>query len=130
MHELYCGLTEHVRKRRQTSGSKNSVIDRLMDQQEKTGITEHQVTLLAGVTTKGGSDTSASVLSSFMQAMVVWPEVMKKAQAEIDSVVPEDRLPNWSDYSSLPYIAATVKEAHRWRPVAPLSVPHALSEGM
>lgn len=129
MHNLYNGLREHIVKRRRTEGSKNTVVDRLLDQQEKEQLTEHQITLLAGVTLKGGSDTSASVLASFMQAMITWPEVQKKAQAEIDAVVPEDRIPDFSDYEKLPYIATIVKESHRWRPVAPLSVPHALSEG-
>jgi cytochrome P450 len=129
MHNLYNGLREHVVKRRRTIGSVNSVIDRLLDQQEKHGLTEHQITLLSGVTLKGGSDTSASVLTSFIQAMVTWPEIQKKARKEIDAVVPETRIPDFTDYDNLPYIAATVKESHRWRPVAPLSVPHALSEG-
>ena len=43
-------------------------------------------------------------------------------------MVGEDRSPNWQDYSKLPYIAQTVKEAMRWRPVTPLGFPHALAE--
>ncbi|EXJ74267.1 uncharacterized protein A1O5_02563 [Cladophialophora psammophila CBS 110553] len=128
MHTLYTGLLNSVLKRRQAIGSQHTVLDRLLDQQEKTGLTTHQITLLAGVTIKGGSDTSASVLTSFVQAMVVYPEVQKRAKAEIDSVLGEDRVPEWSDYNKLPYVAQIVKESHRWRPVAPLSVPHALSE--
>lgn len=116
-------------RRRQSIGSIDSVVDRVLDQQEKYGLTTHQVTLLAGVTIKGGSDTTASVLSSTIQALVTNPMVLKKAQAEIDAVVGEDRTPTWDDYEKLPYIAAMVKESHRWRPVAPLAVPHALSEG-
>lgn len=130
MHALYNKLRETVEKRREAMGPMPTVVDRLLDQQEKTGLTTHQITLLSGVTIKGGSDTSASVLSSFMQAMVTNPHIVKKAQAEIDAVVGDDRVPNWSDYESLPYVAAIVKESHRWRPVAPLSVPHALSEGI
>lgn len=129
MHILYGNLREAVMKRRATSGSQGSIIDRVLDQQEKLELTDHQVNLLAGVTTKGGSDTSAAVLASCIQAMVTWPEVLKKAHAEIDAVIPADRVPEWSDYEKLPYIAAIVKESHRWRPVAPLSVPHALTEG-
>ncbi len=129
MHSLYDGLSELVLERRRKQGSKNSILDRLLDQQKSAELTTHQVTLLAGVATKGGSDTSASVLASFVQAMVTWPEVQKKAQAEIDSVIPEDRVPDFPDYEKLPYIASIIKEAHRWRPVAPLSVPHALSQG-
>jgi cytochrome P450 family 619 len=130
MHSLYIGLLNSVKKRREAIGSQNTVIDRLLDQQEKTGLTTHQITLLAGVTIKGGSDTSASVLTSFVQAMVTFPEVQKKAQAQIDAILGEDQVPDWSDYDKLPYVAQIVKESHRWRPVAPLSVPHALSQGI
>ena len=117
-------------RRRQAIGSVNSIVDLVLDQQEKNGLTTHQVTLFAGVMIKGGSDTTASVLTSTIQAMVTNPEVQKKAQAEIDAVVGEDRTPTWDDYEKLPYTATMVKESHRWRPVAPLSVPHALSEGI
>ena len=129
MHQLYNGLRDLVLQRREKQGSKNSILDRLLDQQKSSELTTHQVTLLAGVATKGGSDTSASVIASFVQAMVTWPEIQRKAQAEIDSVIPEDRVPDFSDYETLPYVATIIKEAHRWRPVAPLSVPHALSQG-
>lgn len=117
-------------RRREAIGSIDSMLDRVLDQQEKHGLTKHQVMLFAGVTIKGGSDTTASVLTSTIQALVTNPEVQRKAQAEIDAVVGEDRMPTWEDYEDLPYTAAMVKESHRWRPVAPLSVPHALSEGM
>lgn len=60
--------------------------------------------------------------------MVAYPEVQKKAQAQIDSVVGSDRSPTWSDYASLPYVAQCVKEAFRWRTVVPLAFPHALAE--
>lgn len=130
LHDLYGGLLKSVMRRRQAIGSIDSLVDRVLDQQEKHGLTTHQVMLLAGVTIKGGSDTTASVLTSTIQALVINPNVQRKAQAEIDSVVGEDRTPTWDDYEKLPYTAAMVKESHRWRPVAPLSVPHALSEGI
>lgn len=78
---------------------------------------------------EGGSDTSSSIIIAFIHAMTRWPEVMKKAQTEIDEVVGEDRTPRWEDYDNLPYVAATVKEAMRWRPVVPLAFPHSLTEG-
>jgi len=77
---------------------------------------------------EGGSDTTASILTAFIQAMIKWPEVQQKAQAHIDAVVGQDRTPQWSDYASLPYIAQCVKEAQRWRPVVPLGFPHAVGE--
>ena len=57
--------------------------------------------------------------------MCIYPEVQKKAQAELDAVVGPDRLPDHSDRADLPYINAIVKEATRWQPVLPFSLPHA-----
>jgi len=55
--------------------------------------------------------------------MVCYPEVQKKAQAELDEVL-NGRLPEHSDLPSLPYLSALVKEIYRWKPVIPLGVPH------
>ena len=52
--------------------------------------------------------------------MALHPEVQKKAQAEIDTVVGPNRLPDFHDRPSLPYINAIVKETSRWNLVAPL----------
>ena len=46
--------------------------------------------------------------------MLHYPEVMKKAQAELDSVVGPARLPGFDDYEMLPYIQAVVRETLRW----------------
>nr|VWO99444.1 N/A [Ganoderma boninense] len=48
----------------------------------------------------------------------------KKVQAELDSVIGPNRLPELGDYDSLPYAKATVKEALRWHSVVPMLVPH------
>ena len=48
------------------------------------------------------------------------PEAQRKAQAEIDKVVGNDRFPTLADQSNLPYTDALVKEVLRWNPVAPL----------
>ena len=48
------------------------------------------------------------------------PEVQRKAQAEIDRVVGNDRFPTLADQPDLPYTDALVKEVFRWNPVAPL----------
>ena len=60
--------------------------------------------------------------------MAANPEVQKRAQEELDSVIGLDRLPTLEDKPSLPYIAALIKECLRWRSVVPLSVPHVLTE--
>ena len=52
--------------------------------------------------------------------MILYPEIQKQAQAEIDRVVGTDRLPDYTDEAALPYIGALVKEVFRWRPAVPL----------
>ena len=44
-----------------------------------------------------------TTVSHFLLAMMAYPEVLAKAQKEIDSVVGADRLPTFSDRPSLPY---------------------------
>lgn len=55
--------------------------------------------------------------------------IINRAQAEIDSAIGEDRSPTWDDFDTLPYINMMIKESHRWRPVSPLGVSHAVAEG-
>lgn len=57
--------------------------------------------------------------------MILHPEVAKKAQAEIDTVVGRERLPSFADRERLPYVNALVQETLRWKPIAPLGVPRA-----
>ena len=52
--------------------------------------------------------------------MGLYHEVQKKAQMEIDTVIGNKRLPEFTDRNALPYTNAIVKEAMRWQPVAPL----------
>ena len=68
-----------------------------------------------------------ATLAAFLLAMSLYPDVQKKVQAELDSVLGHQRLPDLADYGSLPYLKAALKEAFRWHSVAPLLVPHVTS---
>jgi cytochrome P450 len=48
------------------------------------------------------------------------PDVLRKAQAEIDAVAGSNHLPDFDDFDSLPFITAIVKETMRWRDVVPI----------
>lgn len=61
-------------------------------------------------------------LLNFVLAMTLYPDVMRKAQGELDAVVGRDRLPTFSDKDNLPYLRAIIKETLRWRPVGPLGM--------
>ncbi|KAG2120450.1 cytochrome P450 [Suillus discolor] len=70
----------------------------------------------------GGSDTTVSAIYALFLAMTLFPDVQKKAQAEIDAVVGPDRLPSFADRASLPYIEALAKEVLRWNSL-PSGIP-------
>lgn len=59
--------------------------------------------------------------------MVLNQDAQHKAQAELDSVL-GDRLPEFGDREHLPYVNAMCKEVHRWHPVGPLGVAHAVTQ--
>ena len=65
-------------------------------------------------------------METLFLAMALYPEVQKKAQAEIDAVVGPNRLPDFHDRPSLPYISAVIKETSRWNLVSPLGRPSAI----
>jgi cytochrome P450 len=62
-------------------------------------------------------------VQAFFLALALYPEVQKKAQAEIDTVIGPNRLPDVEDRPSLPYINAILKESMRWHLVLPLGGP-------
>jgi len=63
---------------------------------------------------------------SFILAAVAFPEAIRRAQEEIDSVVGYDRSPDWADERQLVYCKALIREVLRWRSVAILGgLPHA-----
>jgi hypothetical protein len=62
---------------------------------------------------------TVAALSAFTLAMLIHPEVQAKAHAEIDAAIGHDRLPEFEDRPSLPYVEALLMEVLRWMPVTP-----------
>jgi cytochrome P450 len=63
---------------------------------------------------------TVSAMTTLFYVMAMNPQVLKKAQEELDRVVGTDRLPAMSDLDQLPYINAVIKEVLRWNPPLPL----------
>ncbi|KAF8850329.1 cytochrome P450 [Acephala macrosclerotiorum] len=99
----------------------------LLNGQETYGLSDVEVAGLTANLIGGGVDTTSSTMISCILAMAVFPDGQKKAQAEIDSVIGDNTSPSWDDIDGkLPYCAALVREALRWRTVTVLAgIPHA-----
>ncbi|OMP02204.1 Cytochrome P450 [Corchorus capsularis] len=76
----------------------------------------------------GGSDTSSNSIEFTMAEVINKPEVMRKAQQELDEVVGKDNIVEESHIHKLPYLLAIMKESLRLHPVLPLLVPHRPTE--
>lgn len=62
-------------------------------------------------------------MAALVLTLSLYPDVQRRGQAEIDTIVGRDRLPSFSDLDHLPYLQAVVKELMRCRPIAPLGTP-------
>jgi cytochrome P450 len=63
---------------------------------------------------------TVSSIMTFLVAMLLYPDVLKRAQNELDFVIGRDRLPTFEDRLRLPFIDAVYKEVTRWRPATPI----------
>ncbi|KAJ5602268.1 hypothetical protein N7510_011802 [Penicillium lagena] len=107
---------------------RHSFVSSLLNQGEDENIVKWASMAMysAGADTVGSNSLNpiVSAIEAFFLAMVLYPDIQRKAQEEIDSAFDEPTLPTMADKAKLPYINAMVKEVLRWHTVTPLGVPH------
>ncbi|KAM0451588.1 hypothetical protein ACHAPV_009929 [Trichoderma viride] len=91
---------------------------------------EHAIKWSAAGLQVGGSETTVTVTRTFILAAIMFPEIQRKAQEEIDRVTGGTRLPVLADQEQMPFVSAIFAEALRFFPTAPMGFPHTLSEDM
>ncbi|KAH7912492.1 cytochrome P450 [Hygrophoropsis aurantiaca] len=127
--KLYTHLLDDVKSRVAKGTIQDCLTTQTLNEMPKNGMDELEVAYAVSSPFGAGIETTAGTLSTFFLAMLHFPEVMKKSQAELDAVVGPDRIPEFHDKESLPYINALINEALRWRPVAVLGgTPHAVTQ--
>jgi len=100
------------------------------DNDEKTPLTMTHVKALLLDMVLGGTDTSSNTVEFAMAEVINKPEVMKKAQQELDLVVGRDNILEESHIAKLPYLYTIMKETLRLHPTVPLLVPHCPSKNV
>ncbi|KAG6372163.1 cytochrome P450 [Boletus reticuloceps] len=104
-------VSDHITHMEKLDGSHRSEYEKALKQTSSTAFL-------------GSVETTISLLTTFTLAMVKNPRIWKRAQAEIDTIVGADSLPEFGDRSSLPYADAILRETLRWQPPVPLGAPH------
>ncbi|KAH8798536.1 cytochrome P450 [Xylogone sp. PMI_703] len=90
----------------------------------KAELTERQCAATAMEIIGVGTDTSAVSVMILINALLLFPECLKKVHEELDRVTGQDRYPSWHEQDKLPYLRGMIKELQRWRTFNPLSMTH------
>ncbi|KAJ4340770.1 hypothetical protein N0V95_007412 [Ascochyta clinopodiicola] len=123
---LYVGHWLNVKKAIKNGSARPCFCVDLLRAQEVEHFSDAAAGYTSGSLLEAGSDTTAAILVGFVQALLLFPEVVKIAQEELDRVC-GDRFPTLEDEQNLPYIRGCVKESMRWMPTDILGVPHAVT---
>ncbi|CAN1273731.1 Cytochrome P450 82A3 [Linum perenne] len=125
-------LKEHKNKRDSAGGVKSEeedfmdVILKVLDEEGsiegRDTDTINKATCLA--LTLAASDTTTVTMTWLLALLINHPDVLRKAQLEIDNNVGKQRQVQESDLHNLIYLKAIVNETLRLYPAGPLSIPH------
>ncbi|XP_031487325.1 flavonoid 3'-monooxygenase CYP75B3-like [Nymphaea colorata] len=126
------GIFESMIKKRSEKREKgNDFLGFLLKMKEegdvKKPLTTTQIKGILADLVVGGTDTTSNTVEWAMTELLKNPEVMRKAQQEIELVVGRDQHVEESHLTKLPYLGAVIKEVLRLHPTLPLLVPHSPS---
>ncbi|KAG7087817.1 hypothetical protein E1B28_013757 [Marasmius oreades] len=93
-------------------------------------MTDREAAWCATTLYTAGVETTSGQMAWVVMSLVLYPDVQKKAQEEVDRVVGRDRMPTYKDLEpeQMPYLNALLREILRWRGVGPLGIPHRLNQ--
>ncbi|CAH2073788.1 unnamed protein product [Thlaspi arvense] len=118
-------MEEHETRKTDEAGARN-MLDILLhiyeDKNAEMKLTRENIKAFIMNIYGGGTDTSATTVEWALAELINHPEMMKKAQQEIEQVVGNKRLVEESDCCNLSYIQAVVKETLRLHPGGPIFV--------
>jgi len=106
--------------------SLGSLADKLLDEYAEKGsiLGKDELDHFFGLLVEGGAETTSSTMLTLVLCLALNPRVQVEARKELDAVCGTERMPEWSDFQRLPYINCIIKEGMRWRPAAPIGIPH------
>ncbi|KAF7348413.1 hypothetical protein MSAN_01795500 [Mycena sanguinolenta] len=131
VYEMRNAPFDFVKQNMRNGTGSPSVLRELLERNDArggSGEREEVMKDVAGMAYPAAVDTITTTLNVFILAMALNPEIVKKAQNELDAVVGLGFLPGFEHRSALPYCEAVFREVFRWRPILPFAIPHAVSD--
>ncbi|XP_029425036.1 cytochrome P450 2D20-like isoform X1 [Nannospalax galili] len=74
-----------------------------------------------------GMVTTSTTLTWALLLMILYPDVQRRVQEEIDEVLGQARTPVMEDQARMPFTTAVIHEVQRFGDIAPLNLPHMTS---
>ncbi|KAK1227676.1 hypothetical protein PQX77_009301 [Marasmius sp. AFHP31] len=124
--QVFTTALETVKSQIAQDTAQPSMATHALQKQEEFGMNDTEIAYALSAPWSAGVSTTLSSIEVAILAMLHYPDVMRKAQFELDHVVGRTRIPDFRDSDALPYLQAVIKEALRWRPIAPIGFPHAV----
>lgn len=126
--DLYSELWEETKARAEaTKNPAPCLVQNLLDNHTDQ-LAYHEGTTLSAAMVDAGTETLTATTIVFIIIFMYHPEILRKAQAHVDAHVGRNRLPSFDDVPSMPYITAMIREAFRWHTVAPIAIPHSVTQ--
>ncbi|KIK50801.1 hypothetical protein GYMLUDRAFT_50988 [Collybiopsis luxurians FD-317 M1] len=127
--EVYGSMIMRVKaKLEATEFVPDCLVKTLIQSQEKEKLDWEDLCMLSAAFTLGGVHSTSGIIQWFLALIPSHPEVVLRAQQELDQVVGRDRLPTAEDEINLPYIRAVIKEVQRAHAPSWMATPHCTSD--
>ncbi|KAH7010931.1 cytochrome P450 [Macrophomina phaseolina] len=127
--ETYGGLVKGVEQKVKRGEPVEDCLAKTLAQiRDEEQLDDLDMAIMASAFLIGGVETTAAIMQWFSALIPAYPEIQKKAQAELDRVVGRSRLPTVEDEKNLPYCHAIIKEVERVHNPFWLGTPHVASE--
>jgi cytochrome P450 len=121
--DLYMRLLRHGKDALSWNATKQAIATAQKYAPADSPVTDLDLAFTLATSIQGGMETSPRQILWLFTAALHNPEFMTRAHEVLDKTVGRERLPGFSDRSSLAYIDAVTHELFRWRPISPGSIP-------